>query len=75
VADPIVDQTGRPVSDFMTPNPATVRPSDTLAFVLHQMDVGGYRHLPVVKDGQLLGMISVRDMLRHTTRLCKTCGE
>ena len=75
VADPIVDRTGRPVSDFMTPNPTTVRPTDTLAFVLHQMDVGGYRHLPVLKDGQPLGMISVRDMLHHMTRLCKTCGK
>ncbi len=71
VADPVVDHTTRRVSDFMTPNPATVRPTDTLAFVLHQMDVGGYRHLPVLKDGQPLGMISVRDMLRHMTRLCK----
>ena len=55
----------------MTPNPETVRPTDTLAFVLHKMDGGGYRHLPVLKDGQPLGMISVRDMLRHITRLCK----
>lgn len=72
VAGPTVDHTARPVSDFMTPNPETVRPTDSLAFVLHQMDVGGYRHLPVLKDGQLLGIISVRDMLRHMTRLCKT---
>ena len=72
VADPTVDHTARPVSDFMTPNPETVRPTDSLAFVLHQMDVGGYRHLPVLKDGQPLGMFSVRDMLRHITRLCKS---
>jgi CBS domain-containing protein len=75
VASPHVDHTTRPVSDFMTPNPETVRPTDTLAFVLHKMDCGGYRHLPVLKDGQPLGMISVRDMLRHITRLCKTCGR
>ncbi len=75
VASPTVDHMARPVRDFMTPNPATVRPTDTLAFVLHQMDVGGYRHLPVLKDGQPLGMISVRDMLHHMTRLCKTCGR
>ncbi|MHB1424788.1 MAG: CBS domain-containing protein [Gemmataceae bacterium] len=74
VADPRVNHTTRPVKDFMTPNPATVRPTDTLAFVLHQMDVGGYRHVPVIKDGRPPGMISVRDMLRHMTQLCKTCG-
>ena len=45
--------------------------ADTLAFALHKMDVGGYRHLPVLKDGKPTGVISVRDMLRHITRLCK----
>jgi signal-transduction protein with cAMP-binding, CBS, and nucleotidyltransferase domain len=75
VAAPDQDHTTEPVSRFMTPNPETVRPTDTLAFVLHKMDCGGYRHLPVLKDGQPLGMISVRDMLRHITRLCKSSGR
>jgi CBS domain-containing protein len=75
VADPIVDHTARPVTDFMTPDPTTVRATDTLAFVLHQMDVGGYRHLPVLQERQPLAMISVRDVLRHVTSLCKTCGR
>ena len=35
------------------------------------MDCGGYRHLPVLEDGHPIGMISVRDMLRHITRLCR----
>jgi CBS domain-containing protein len=60
-----------PVQQFMTPNPETVTANDTLAFALHKMDVGGYRHLPVVKDGKPLGVISVRDMLRHITKLCR----
>jgi CBS domain-containing protein len=60
-----------PVQPFMTPNPETVTATHTLAFALHKMDVGGYRHLPVVKDGVATGVISVRDMLRHITRLCK----
>jgi CBS domain-containing protein len=71
VADLEVDCAGRKVSEFMTPDPETVRATDTLAFALHKMDCGGYRHLPVVEGGQPLGMISVRDMLRHVTRLCK----
>jgi signal-transduction protein with cAMP-binding, CBS, and nucleotidyltransferase domain len=75
VADPVVDHTTRPVSDFMTAKPTTVRPTDTLGFVLHQMDVGGYRHLPLHQDGRPLGMISVRDMLRHMTRLCDACSK
>jgi CBS domain-containing protein len=64
------DYAARPLRDFMTRAPETVRPEDALAFALHKMDSGGYRHLPVIKDGLPLGMVSVRDMLRHITRLC-----
>jgi CBS domain-containing protein len=60
-----------PVSRFMTADPETVTATDTLNFALHKMDVGGYRHLPVLADGKPVGVISVRDMLRHITRLCK----
>jgi CBS domain-containing protein len=59
-----------PIQKFMTRNPETVTVDDTLAFALHKMDVGGYRHLPVTRDGSPVGVISVRDMLRHITRLC-----
>lgn len=59
------------VEQFMTAQPETVSADDTLAFALHKMDVGGYRHLPVVRDGMPEGVVSVRDMLRHITRLCK----
>ncbi len=60
-----------PVRQFMTPKPESVKADDSLAFALHKMDVGGYRHLPVVKDGRPEGIVSVRDMLHHITRLCK----
>lgn len=58
------------VKDFMTLKPESVTADDTLAFALHKMDVGGYRHLPVLKDGKPSGVISVRDMLRHITHMC-----
>jgi CBS domain-containing protein len=59
-----------PAGDFMTPKPVTVASSDTLNFVLDKMDAGGYRHLPVMKDGKAVGVVSVRDMLRHIVTLC-----
>lgn len=68
----VEDWTSQPVASSMTPDPECVQTTHTLAFALHKMDVGGYRHLPVVLDGQPLGMVSVRDMLRHITRLCKS---
>ena len=58
------------VETFMTPNPETVNANDTLAFAVHKMDVGGYRHLPVVQGGMPTGVISARDLLRHITRVC-----
>jgi CBS domain-containing protein len=60
------------VRDFMTPNPVTVAPDEKLAFALHKMDVGGYRHLPVVENLHPVGMISVRDLLRYVARLIKS---
>jgi CBS domain-containing protein len=59
-----------PVTDFMTPSPEVVSPTDLLAAALGKMDVGGYRHLPVVDGGRPVGVISVRDVLRHLTALC-----
>jgi len=64
------DYPGRPVSEFMTRHPETIRERDSLAYALHKMDCGGYRHLPVMRDGRLVGMISVRDLLEHVTDIC-----
>ncbi len=58
----------RPISEFMTPNPETLKASDKIAFALHKMDVGGYRHIPLVDDtGKVDGIISVRDILGYIT--------
>jgi CBS domain-containing protein len=56
-----------PVSEFMTSPVETVGPDDRVAFALHKMDLGGYRHLPVVDEGRITGYISVRDILSHLT--------
>src|SRR5207244_3870741 len=51
------DYAGRPIVDFMTSKPETVSSGDTLAFALHKMDVGGYRHMPLLLDGKPAGVI------------------
>jgi CBS domain-containing protein len=67
----MTDYAHQPLQDYMTPDPETVGPEDRLAVVLQKMDVGGYRHLPVVEeDGRPVGLVSVRDVIRHITRLC-----
>lgn len=57
----------RPISEFMTASPETVEADAKIAFALHKMDIGGYRHLPVVSDGRIRGVISIRDILRYIT--------
>ncbi len=56
-----------PVSEFMTSPVETVGLDDRVAFALHKMDLGGYRHLPVLSEGRITGYISVRDILTHLT--------
>jgi CBS domain-containing protein len=67
----LADYAHRPLREYMTGDPETVRPDDRLGWALQKMDVGGYRHLPVVEeDGRPVGLVSVRDVIRHITRLC-----
>ena len=57
-----------PVSEFMTPNPQTLVANAKLAYAVHRMDLGGYRHLPIVgESGELLGIISARDIINYLT--------
>ena len=57
----------RPISQFMTADPVTLETSDKIAYALHKMNVGGYRHIPILFQGKLAGVISIRDILRYLT--------
>lgn len=54
------------LADIMTPNPDTLAPGDTPQDALERMRLRGYRHLPVVDRGKLVGMVSVRDLYEVT---------
>jgi len=49
------------VKEVMTPDPDTVGPDTTAIDALRLMQDGGYRHLPVVDGGRVLGLVSRRD--------------
>ena len=49
----------------MTQNPVTMTPQDTLATAQEKMTAGRFRHLPVVQDGTLSGILTDRDVRRH----------
>ena len=55
----------RPISSVMTTSPVTVEIEHKIAFALHKMHVGGYRHVPVLSRGKLVGVTSIRDILNY----------
>lgn len=54
----------QPVHTVMTSKVATCLPQDDLMSVAHVMTERRFRHLPVVEDGALLGIISIGDVLK-----------
>ena len=49
------------LAEVMTADPDTITPSTTAIEALRRMDDGGYRHLPIVERGRLVGIVSRRD--------------
>jgi CBS domain-containing protein len=52
------------VADWMTRNPETVEPDDTTQHAAVLMIHGGFRHLPVTEGDDVVGMLSIRDLMR-----------
>ena len=53
------------ISELMTKNPITVTPDNTIEDCMGVMSDKRIRHLPVVEDNQLIGMISIGDLVKH----------
>ena len=52
------------VSDWMTRHPETVDADDATGHAASLMIHGGFRHLPVVQGDRVVGIISIRDLMR-----------
>jgi len=52
------------VADWMTPAPDVVAPDDEVDAAFLSLRDHGYRHFPVVEDQRLVGVVSMRDMLK-----------
>jgi len=63
VVVPGLDIDTTPLSQVMTPKPATVSPGDTVREALAIMDAKGVRHLPVAVEGRVVGVVSMRDFV------------
>jgi CBS domain-containing protein len=51
------------VGDCMTAHPETIAPEDTTDHAAVLMLHGGFRHLPVVEGDDVVGVISIRDLV------------
>ena len=61
-----IDPAKTAVRRVMTPAPETLRPTDSIAFALNLMSLGGYRHIPLVdKSGAPVGTVSVKDIVGY----------
>lgn len=60
----VVDENA-PVSEWMSPVVATLTPEATIGEAVAIMNDKGYRNIPLVKDGKLVGSISVFDVIRY----------
>jgi CBS domain-containing protein len=68
--DAILKVAGKPtaaltMADVMTSDPVILRSGDPVAVAIHKMAVGGFRHVPIVKAGTPVGVVSARDVFRH----------
>jgi CBS domain-containing protein len=54
-----------PVSRHMTAKVTTVTRGDTIDHVMQTMTEGRFRHVPVVEDGRLIGIVSIGDVVKR----------
>src|SRR6202790_5833780 len=54
-----------PVSQTMTRKVSTCPESETVSNIMERMTDGKFRHVPVVDQGQLVGIVSIGDVVKH----------
>jgi CBS domain-containing protein len=54
-----------PVSRHMTPRVVTATSNDTIEHLMQTMTEGRFRHLPVVEQGRLVGIVSIGDVMKR----------
>ncbi len=54
-----------PVSRVMTRKVSTCTEGETIASIMERMTEGKFRHVPVVEQGKLVGMVSIGNVVKH----------
>ena len=64
-----------PLAQVMTRRISTCSQSDTVDSIMEQMTADKFRHVPVVEQGRLVGIVSIGDVVEHTLRDMKLESE
>jgi CBS domain-containing protein len=64
-----------PVSAVMTRKVVSCRQADTVGAIMEMMTTGKFRHLPVVEEGSVVGLISIGDVVKWRVREYETEQE
>jgi CBS domain-containing protein len=72
-ANPDIETT--PVADLMTPKLVTAAPTDGVGDAMEIMRVQRIRHLPIMEDGAMVGIVSIRDVLEALRRATEEENE
>jgi CBS domain-containing protein len=55
---------GKPITDIMTAEVIGCHPDDTANSVMEKMTSGRFRHMPVIEEGRMIGVISIGDVVK-----------
>ena len=61
-----------PLTAVMTRKVTTCSPADTISTIMERMTEGKFRHVPVVEQGRLTGIISIGDVVKHRLQQMET---
>jgi CBS domain-containing protein len=65
VAAPAADLNALTCRQIMTPDPVTHQDEDSIAIAVNAMAAGSLRHIPIVREGRLAGVIDVNDVFSY----------
>jgi CBS domain-containing protein len=64
IADERVDLDSTPIAKVMTPDPITLHPDNTIYRALSVLAASKVKHLPLIEDGSIVGIVTMRQLLK-----------
>jgi CBS domain-containing protein len=55
----------KPLAQVMTRSVVTCTENDTVSAIMERMTTGKFRHVPVVEQDRLVGIVSIGDVVKH----------